>query len=157
MIERLLSFLRDLPSGGKTARISEDDPRIAAAALLYHLIDADGVRQDTEWDRMKSLLKAEFGLDGPELEQIVRAGEKAEAEAVDLYMFTSVLKRHMDEEQRIRFIRMLWEVVHADGDVHELEDNIIWRIAELIGVDRRDRIEQRQEAALNRKPLPGEE
>ena len=42
---------------------------------------------------------------------------------------------------------MMWDVVYADGELHELEDNTLWRVAELIGVDRRDRIAMRQEAA----------
>ena len=40
----------------------------------------------------------------------------------------------------------MWEIVFADGDLHELEDHTVWRIAELIGVDRRDRILERQKA-----------
>lgn len=147
MLERVLAFLKDLPSGSTDSASREDDPRIAAAALLYHVMDADGLRQDVEWDRIKTLLTQEYGLDSSELDRLVRAGERAEAEAIDLYAFTSVLKRHLDEQQRIHFIRMMWDVVYADGEVHELEDNTLWRAAELLGVDRRDRIAQRQEAA----------
>jgi uncharacterized tellurite resistance protein B-like protein len=147
MLERVLAFLKDLPSGDTSSGSREDDPRIAAAALLYHVMDADGIRQDAEWDRIKSLLGSEYDLTSDELNRLVKAGERAEAEAVDLYAFTSVLKRHLDDQQRIHFIRMMWDVVYADGEVHELEDNTLWRVAELIGVDRRDRIAQRQEAA----------
>ena len=41
----------------------------------------------------------------------------------------------------------MWDVVYADGVVHELEDSTIWRVAELIGVDGRDRILARRAAA----------
>jgi uncharacterized tellurite resistance protein B-like protein len=34
----------------------------------------------------------------------------------------------------------MWEIVYADGELHELEDNVVWRVAELIGVDSRERI-----------------
>jgi uncharacterized tellurite resistance protein B-like protein len=34
---------------------------------------------------------------------------------------------------------MMWQVVFADRKNHELEDNMVWRIAELIGVSTRDR------------------
>ncbi len=33
---------------------------------------------------------------GAELEALVAAGERADNEAIDLYAFTSVLKRHLD-------------------------------------------------------------
>ena len=83
---------------------------------------------------------------------MLAAGEQADREAVDLYAFTSVLKRHLDEEARVEFIGLMWEVVYADGELHELEDNTVWRVAELIGVDRRDRIAARQRA---RQAVPG--
>jgi uncharacterized tellurite resistance protein B-like protein len=35
-------------------------------------------------------------------------------------------------------------MAYADGHADELEDNTVWRIAELIGVDSRDRIAARQ-------------
>ena len=44
------------------------------------------------------------------------------------------------EEERVLIIENLWEMVFADGIVHELEDNVVWRIAELLGVDSRDRM-----------------
>ena len=37
-------------------------------------------------------------------------------------------------------------MVYADGQLHELEDNIVWRVAELIGVSGRARVETRQRA-----------
>lgn len=148
MFDRVISFLRDIPGGGNDVTpASTDDPRIAAAALMYHVMDADGVRQDAEWERIKDLLVELYGVSGEELETLINKGLEAESEAVDLYAFTSVLKRNLDEAARVQLIRVLWDVVYADGEVHELEDNTLWRVAELIGVDRRDRIAMRQEAA----------
>jgi uncharacterized tellurite resistance protein B-like protein len=44
----------------------------------------------------------------------------------------------------LQFIGLLWTMAYADGRADELEDNTVWRIAELIGVDSRDRIAARQ-------------
>ena len=148
MFDRIIEFLKELPSGrtggGKPA--GPDDPRVAAAALMYHVMDADGVRHDAEWERMKEVLGESYGLTGDALDRLVAAGGKADQEAVDLYAFTSVLKRHLDENARVEFVQLMWEIVFADGELHELEDHTLWRIAELIGVDRRDRILARQKA-----------
>lgn len=150
MFERLLTFLRDLPKSPPDNE--RDDPRIAAAALLFHVMDADGLRQDVERERIKALLADAYGLDGSRLDRLLAAGERADGEAVDLYTFTSVLKRHLDEEERINFVRLMWEVCYADGELHELEDNTLWRVAELIGVDGRDRIAMRQAAERRAQP-----
>lgn len=145
MFDRIIAFLKDLPSSAdRGTRLSPDDPRVAATALMYHLMDADGVHQDAEWERLKAILAETYGVSGAELDALMVAGEKAEEEAVDLYTFTSVLKRELDEEQRIEFVGLMWEIAFADGELHELEDNTLWRIAELLGVDRRDRILERR-------------
>ncbi|TPK70551.1 hypothetical protein FKO01_14225 [Mesorhizobium sp. B2-3-3] len=146
MFERVLSFLKELPTGAGV-RPSADDPRVAASALLYHVMNADGVRQDVEWERFKAVLAQTYSISGAELEALAAAGERADNEAIDLYAFTSVLKRHLDAEGRKAFIGLMWEIVYADGELHELEDNTVWRVAELIGVERHDRIETRRKAA----------
>ncbi|GAA4123556.1 TerB family tellurite resistance protein [Aminobacter aganoensis] len=156
MFERMISFLKDLPAAG--ARHSgEDDPRVAAAALMYHVMDADGDRQDIEWERVKQLLAKSYGVSGTELDRLAKAGEQADNEAIDLYAFTSVLKRSLDEDARKDFIGMMWEIVYADGELHEMEDNTIWRIAELIGVASRDRIETKRKAAQQAQRAVGPE
>lgn len=150
MFDRVISFLKKLPAGDEgQASLDSDDPRVAAAALMYHVMDADGVREDVEWDRMKQILSESYGVTGEALDRLVAAGGEADEDAVDLYTFTSVLKRHLDAEARVEFIGVMWEIVFADGEMHELEENILWRIAELIGVDRRDRILERQKAQRN--------
>ena len=50
---------------------------------------------------------------------------------------------------------MLWEVVMADGVIHEFEFESVWRTAELLGVSTRDRVTLRQAVAARHgiKPL----
>lgn len=154
MFERVLSFLKDLPVGGAHVRTGQDETRIAAAALLYHVMNADGVRQDVEWERFKTILAETYAVHGRELEELADAGEKADNEAIDLYAFTSVLKRHLDPEARKAFIGLMWDIVYADGDLHELEDNTVWRVAELLDVERVDRVAAKRAAAAK---APGHE
>ena len=152
MFQRFLSFLKDIP-GAADEQDRGDDPRVAAAALLYHVMNVDGVRQDAEWERFKLVLGESYSLSGAALDGLARAGEEANNEAVDLYAFTSVLKRHLDSAGRKAFIALMWEMVFADGDLHELEDNTVWRVAELLDVERQDRIAARRKVAGAMKDL----
>jgi uncharacterized tellurite resistance protein B-like protein len=155
MLDRLIGFLKDLPGAGHAAtRGDPDDPRLAAAALLVHVMEADGVEEDAERSKLRETLTRAYGLTGRELDDFVARAEEQVRQSVDLYAFTSVLKRHLDEAARIEFIGIMWEVVFADGTMSELEDNIVWRVAELIGVDRRDRVAMRQKVDPNRSGEP---
>jgi uncharacterized tellurite resistance protein B-like protein len=53
----------------------------------------------------------------------------------------------LDEEGRAKVVEMMWEIVYADGRRDELEDNLLWRAADLMGVSSRERIELRQRIA----------
>jgi len=55
--------------------------------------------------------------------------------------------RSVDEEGRRRIIEMMWELVYADGQVSEFEDNVVWRAADLLAVSSRDRIELKHRVA----------
>ena len=157
MLDRLLSFLKDLPGSPSASETNSlNDPRVAAAALMIHVMDADGVRRAGESTALRHALGETYHISGDDLDALLAAGERADREAVDLYAFTSVLKRHLDEKARVEFIGILWDVVYADGERHELEDNTVWRVAELIGVDRRDRIAARQRAAGNTPEAQGD-
>ncbi|ALN71636.1 TerB family tellurite resistance protein [Aureimonas sp. AU20] len=146
MLDAFKDFLRSL-SGEPIGRGgNEDDPLVAAAALLFHVAEADGTLSEVEGAKLRDLLTREYGLDPWRAEQVRRAGREADAEAVDLFRFTNVLMRHWSAEERVRFVELLWEVVFADGEVHELEDNTIWRVAELLGVSGRERMLAKREA-----------
>ena len=148
MLERLFSLFSD--ASGASGGADSDDPKVAAAALLFRVMDADGERSEEERVRLMQSLSETYGLSGSELDRIMEAGEAADREAVDLYAFTSVIKRELDEQGRLDFIRLMWEVAYADGEMHELEDNTVWRVAELIGISNRDRILLRQDVAAAR-------
>ena len=72
---------------------------------------------------------------------MIASATRAENDAVDLYRFTSVIMREVDEEGRRRIVEMMWEMVFADGKVTEFEDNVLWRAADLLAISGRDRID----------------
>lgn len=145
MLERLQKLFQSMGGHEKSARrLTRDDPRVAAAALFFHVVDADGDVSPSERRRLRDIVAEAYELKGPELDAVIRAGELADEEAVDLYAFTSVLKRALETEQRVSFVELLWEIVYADGERHELEENVVWRVAELLGVSSRQRVWARQ-------------
>ena len=124
---------------GKTETPADlHDPKLAVAALLVHLAAVDGTMDDKERQAIRGALMDHYELDEPSVDKLIREAARQDAEAVDFFKFTSGLTR-LEMEDRIEIIRMMWTVVFADRKNHELEDNMVWRIAELIGVSSRDR------------------
>ena len=127
--------------------LREDELRLAAAALLVQASAIDGQVDAVERRKLKTLLQERFDLDGDEIQPLLDEAAVRENDSVDLYRFTSVLCRELDQGGRKRIVEMLWEVVMADGVVHEFESNLVWRTAELLGVSTRDRVNLRQAVA----------
>lgn len=145
MFDSLMQLFRDLGVASEEKRLfGESDHRVAAAALLVHLVSVDGVVDKAEQEKLQDILKRRFDLSDSETSELISLARERDNEAVDLYGFTSVLKRDLDEDGRAQIIEMMWEIVFADGQIHEFEDNLVWRVAELLGVSRRDRIRLRQ-------------
>jgi uncharacterized tellurite resistance protein B-like protein len=151
MFAAFKNFLSDVIEGGRhPSRFEANDYRLAAAALLVHAVTIDGNVTDIERNKLHAIIKRRFGLDDTVTDELVLEATDAEHEAVDIYRFTSLINRSLDEDGRRRVVEMMWEMVYADGRVTEFEDNLIWRASDLLGVSSRDRIELRQRVAASR-------
>ena len=145
MFELFRNFVADFVDGEKhPSQFADTDYRLAAVALLVHAAAVDGDMSQNERDKLHFVVKRRFALDDALTDELIDKATQAEHEAVDLYHFTSQLNRKLDEEGRARVIEMMWEIVYADGRRDELEDNLLWRAADLLGVSSRERIELRE-------------
>jgi uncharacterized tellurite resistance protein B-like protein len=148
MFESFRNFVAEFVDGEKhPSQFADDDYRLAAVALLVHAAAIDGDMSQSERDKLHAVVKRRFALDEASTDELIDKATLAEHESVDLYHFTSLLNRVLDEEGRARVIEMMWEIVYADGRRDELEDNLLWRAADLLGVSPRQRIELRQRIA----------
>jgi uncharacterized tellurite resistance protein B-like protein len=148
MFESFRKFLSDVAQGGKhPLHFEPNDYRLAATALLVHAAAIDGNISDAERDKLHAVIRRRFGLDDAETDELVAEATVAEHEAIDLYHFTSLINRALDEDGRRRIVEMMWEIVYADGRVTEFESNLVWRAADLLGVSSRERIELGQRVA----------
>jgi len=149
MLDGLRQFIADVISPTAHSEQTFDDTgyRLAATALLIHVISLDGEPSEVEKNKLHSLIESRFQLDPGTADKLIASATLVEGEAVDLYHFTSVIMRSVDEEGRLRIVEMMWELVYADGQVSEFEDNVVWRAADLLGVSSRDRLDLKHRVA----------
>jgi uncharacterized tellurite resistance protein B-like protein len=148
MFDALKSFIAEVAGAEAPAKnFGEADYRLAAVALLIHVANVDDETDLAERHRLMTIIEERFGLDAKATSELIAMAEQGDREAVDLYHFTSVLKRALDDDGRHKIVEMLWDIAFADGVADEFEENAIWRIAELLGVSTRDRVLARQRVA----------
>ena len=49
-----------------------------------------------------------------------------------LYYYTSKLNKSYSNENKIKLIEVLWEIILADNEIHDFETNLIRRLAGLL-------------------------
>lgn len=151
MLDKLRQMISDFATSGHESRIFDDnDYRLAAAALLVHVISIDGTPSDVEWRKLRALLAFRFELDDAALDELITTATRIEGESVDIYQFTSLIMRSVDEPGRARIVEMMWELVYADGHASEFEESVVWRSADLLGISSTERIALKNRVAEGR-------
>ena len=155
MLDGLRQFIADVvsPEAQHGRTFDDNDYRLAATALLVHVVSLDGEPSAKEQRQLHSLIESRFGLDPGTAGRLIASATRVEGDAVDLYHFTSVIMRQADEAGRLKIVEMMWEIAYADGAVTEFEDNVVWRAADLLGISARDRMELKHQVA-SRRPAP---
>ncbi|PPR14971.1 MAG: hypothetical protein CFH33_01707 [Alphaproteobacteria bacterium MarineAlpha9_Bin3] len=123
---------------------SNDEYKVASTALLCEAASMDGVFDENEKKLILILIQKQFNVDENEAKKIYIEGKNLAENSSQLYGFTRVIKESWDNEKRISLLEMLWELAYVDGELDAAEDMLIRRIAGLIHVEDRDRIEAKQ-------------
>lgn len=148
MLQKLKSLL--FSGDERAARsASHDDVAVAAAAVMVETAMLDGTFDDAERASILRLLGRRFQLSDADARALLAEAEAEVSRSTELYAFTRAIKDRFDHDQRVEMVEMLWEVVYADGEVHDFEANLMRRICGLLYVedaesgDARKRVMQR--------------
>jgi uncharacterized tellurite resistance protein B-like protein len=142
-MRRFLSILLgdDTATAEPTARA--EDAQVAAAALMVEAARLDGSFTDQERDRIRTLLVERFRLTPWLAAELLARAERTATESVAWQGFTQAIKDGLAPEERIGVIEMLWEVVYADGRLHDYEASLLRRVTGLLYVGDRESGEAR--------------
>jgi len=151
MWKKIAALLNPETGDRKEDKKNQEKLRLATAALLYRAGNIDGNVSEIELKKLTEILKAHFELNDVELADLMAAAAKDEKEAIDLYGFTKIITDQLDQAGRIAVVELIWEVILADDVIDEYEANLVWRVAELIGVSARDRILLKQKVMQARQ------
>ncbi len=128
------------------AASGEDRLRVAAAALMVEAARMDDDFGAAERAKIAELVSVRFDLNAEETESLLQAAEGEVDRSVQVFGFTRVVKDAFSHEDRVELMEMLWEVVYADGMLHDLEASLMRRVAGLLFVSDRENGDARKRA-----------
>lgn len=157
MINRIKSFLSGLKArqGEPLGEDGDDQVRLCAAALLVEVAWLDQDFDDGERRHIVELLGGRFGLTTEEAETLVAAAEEKVHAATQILPFTRLIKDRFSHVERIEMVEMLWQVVYADGVLHDHEAALMRQIGGLVYVSDQERGAARKRVLARLKSSAG--
>ena len=134
----LVARLVDLVATALDPHLASDDaasadPTSAVAALLVHVARIDGAVAESERVRLIAVLRDRFGLSEEAALHVIARGDRLDRDVDDIAALIEMLGHGVPHEERRRLVAMAYAVAGADGGIAEFEDDLVWRMAGLLG------------------------
>ena len=99
-------------------------------ALLVHVAKVDEIYSKKEKGIIKNFI-ASFSFNDEESENILLEAEELESDSIQLFNFTSTIKKE-SLEVKTEVIEHLWKIIISDQSVDQYESSLMRRICGLI-------------------------
>ena len=114
---------------------SFDTLQISISALLIQTAAYDGVFDDIEKEKIKSLLKKYFDLTDETLEELFSLSLIINDDSNDIQQFTRKLNENLDYDEKLEIIEMMWKIIIADGRIDDYENALVRKLSGLLYID----------------------
>ena len=102
------------------------------SGLMVEAANTDGEVTQEELNKISHSLINVFKEDPKAVEvSLIKAFENKD-NSKSLYYYTSKLNKSYSNENKIKLIEVLWEIILADNEIHDFETNLIRRLAGLL-------------------------
>ena len=110
----------------------EAEIRLAACALLIELAYADEEFTDDERIHLVASIRRQWALDPKEAQELIEVAERQRDNAVDLWQFTTLIKRHYSVGQKMVLAETMWGLAYSDGELSNREEYLMRKICGLL-------------------------
>jgi len=111
---------------------------LATAVLLTAMIHMDDDVSDKEQDTVFQALKSQFNLDAQHTEELYKLAESELKQTTDYSPFTSLINQHISYKNKLRMIKLLWQIAYSDNQLHRDEAYFAQKISDLLEISQED-------------------
>ena len=102
------------------------------SGLMIEAANTDGEVTQEELNKISHSLINVFKEDPKDVEVSLTKAFENKDNSKSLYYYTSKLNKSYSNENKIKLIEVLWEIILADDEIHDFETNLIRRLAGLL-------------------------
>ena len=112
--------------------LSDYDELNLFCGILVEAASIDGTIDKEEVNKIKSSLVEIFDEKDEKIQKIMEECLKEANQPNSIHFYTSKINKSFDDAKKINLLEVLWEIVLADGKIHDFESNLIRRLAGLL-------------------------
>jgi uncharacterized tellurite resistance protein B-like protein len=102
------------------------------SGLMIEAANTDGEVTQEELNKISHSLINVFKEDPQAVEVSLTKAFENKDNSKSLYYYTSKLNKSYSNENKLKLIEVLWEIILADNEIHDFETNLIRRLAGLL-------------------------
>ena len=129
----MLQSLKNIFASGQNFNSDKENKEIdILSGLMIEAANTDGEITQEELDKISHSLINIFKEDPKVVEVSLSKAFNNKDNSRSLYYYTSKLNKSYSNEDKIKLIEVLWEIILADNEIHDFETNLIRRLAGLL-------------------------
>ena len=129
----MLQSLKNIFSGDQVLNVETENKEIdILSGLMIEAANTDGEVTQEELNKISHSLINVFKEDPKAVELSLTKAFENKDNSKSLYYYTSKLNKSYSNENKIKLIEVLWEIILADNEIHDFETNLIRRLAGLL-------------------------
>lgn len=118
-----------------TAEKRHDTLRTATAAVLLEIAYADEALSLPEEKKLLDFLGKRFELPEERARELLETAEGLRRGSIDHWAVTNMIRQHTTLEERIEIVKTMWRIIYSDGLLHQYEDYLVRKLADLLGLE----------------------
>ena len=129
----MLQSLKNIFAVAETLNVDNENKEIdILSGLMIEAANTDGEVTQEELNKISYSLINIFKEDPKVVEVSLTKAFENKDNSKSLYYYTSKLNKSYSNENKIKLIEVLWEIILADNEIHDFETNLIRRLAGLL-------------------------
>lgn len=107
--------------------------QLAIATLMIEMIRADFIELQKEKNVTQQVLAASMDLKPHQIDSLIKKAETQSDFTLSIESHTSVINNFLSNDEKSQLLQNLWAVANIDSDLHQLELNMINKVASQLG------------------------
>jgi len=128
----LINLLKNFFENKEIDKDSKESNLELLCGLMIEAANSDGDIGTEEIKKIRETLINTFRENPDEVDSVIEHSIQNSNNSKSLYYYSSKINKNYSDKKKIELIEILWEIVLADGQLHDYESSIIRRLSGLL-------------------------